>query len=62
MTPKGTKPNAQHRTTKGRFASYDEANRARHQYLVDHDMPIKSVGVMRKRDHYTLRIEKEVKA
>lgn len=59
-TPKGTKPNTQHRTTQGRYASYDEANRALHAYLVEHDVPIKSLSIMRRTGYFTLRIDSRV--
>jgi hypothetical protein len=64
MTPKGTKPNTQHRTTRGTFDTYEDALRGRSRFLLGNESEGTVVTIMRKRDHFTLRIDskpKEVK-
>ena len=50
MTPKGTKPNAQHRETVGRYATYAEA-------LAALEADERGIGVVRKNTHFAIRRE-----
>jgi hypothetical protein len=56
ITPKGTKPNTQHRTTKGTYATYEQARLAGLMYE-----GAGTVSIKRKRDHFTLRIDSRPK-
>jgi len=63
-TPKGTTPNTQHRTTRGRFDSYEAAKAGRTRFLMGNESEGSVVTISRRGDHFTLRIDskpKEVK-
>jgi hypothetical protein len=55
ITPKGTRPNTQHRISLGRYATYVDAVRAKDRHMLLNEgvtAAVKRVG-----DHFTLRID-----
>lgn len=61
-TPKGTKPNTQHRTSRGRFDTYEDALRGKARFEMGNESEGKITTIRRVGDHFTLRIDSKVKA
>jgi hypothetical protein len=57
ITPKGTKPNTQHRISKGNYATYEDAVRAKARFVLGNEAEGAEVSIKRVGDRFTLRID-----